>query len=272
MDIGKAAILGIVQGLTEFLPVSSSGHLVLGKHFLGLTQQGIEFEVFVHFGTLLAVVTIFWRDLIDIVKAFFSLFTPQFYKVGIRHQYQRNTNFKLLIFLIVATIPAAVIGLLFEDNIVSAFQNPKFTCAMLIVTALLLFLTLFVKRADQSLKAKNTVVMGFAQAMAILPGISRSGSTISAGLFLKVNGDTAARFSFLLAVPAILGATVLKIADLAQAGIDGNYFLVLAVGMISAYISGYLAIETLLGIVRRGKLYVFAPYCFILGLLGLIFI
>jgi len=272
MDIGKAAILGIVQGLTEFLPVSSSGHLVLGKYFLGLTEQGIEFEVFVHFGTLLAVVTIFWRDLVDLVKTFFSLFTPQFHKTGITRQYNRNTNFRLLVFLIVATIPAAVIGLLFEEDIVSAFQNPRFTCAMLLVTALLLFLTLFVKKADQSLKAKNTILMGFAQALAILPGISRSGSTISVGLFLKVDGDTAARFSFLLAVPAILGATILKTADLLQAGIDANYFLALAVGMITAYVSGYLAIETLLGVVRRGKLYVFAPYCFIIGLLGLILI
>jgi len=143
---------------------------------------------------------------------------------------------------------------------------------MLIVTAVILSLTFFTRQTEKPLGLMNTIIMGMAQAFAILPGISRSGSTISAGLFLKISGNEAARFSFLLAVPAIFGATLLQISDLVLSGINAEFILVLLMGTVSAYISGYLAIETLLGVVRRGKLYWFAPYCFIIGLVGLILV
>ncbi len=272
MDLGKAAILGVVQGLTEFLPVSSSGHLVLGKYILGLREQGIEFEVFVHFGTLLAVLTVFRQDIWSLIKTFFFMFTKQFHEQGLNCQYERNTHFRMLVFIIVASIPAALVGLIFEKRIEQIFSDPHFTCIMLLVTSVILFLTYFFKQDDKRLDMKNTFVMGIAQAMAILPGISRSGSTISTGLFFKVNGDDAARFSFLLAVPAIFGATILKSIDLIESGVGGDMFSALAVGMITAYVSGFIAIESLLAVVRRGKLYYFAPYCLAIGILGLIFI
>lgn len=280
MDVGKAVILGIVQGLTEFLPVSSSGHLVLGKYFLGLQEQGIEFEVFVHFGTLLAVFTIFRTDIFEMIKSFFSLFTPKFWDKGAKETYSTDANFRMLIFVVVGSVPAAIVGLLFEDKIETIFSSPHFASAMLIVTALILFLTLFVKQKNaaqpgegtSTLTFVNTFIIGIAQAFAILPGISRSGSTISVGLYQKVNGNEAARFSFLLAIPAVLGATILKSVELIESGIGGDMFIMLAAGMIASYISGFIAIESLLAIVGRGKLYWFAPYCLIIGVLGLIFI
>ncbi|MBN1479149.1 undecaprenyl-diphosphate phosphatase [candidate division KSB1 bacterium] len=272
MDIGKAVILGIVQGLTEFLPVSSSGHLVLGKHFLGLQEQGIEFEVFVHFGTLLAVLTIFRKEIFNLIMAFFKLFSPKVFSAGLDNYYRKSLDFRLLVYIIIATIPAAVIGLTFEDKIETAFHSPRFACSMLIITAVILFLTLFAKKGTAPLSLRNTLIIGIAQACAILPGISRSGSTISAGLYQNISGKEAARFSFLLAIPAILGATMIKAIEISVSGIGSDMLMVLAAGMIAAYVSGFVAIESLIAIVGRGKLYWFAPYCLIIGVLGLIFI
>ncbi len=272
MDVGKAIILGVIQGLTEFLPVSSSGHLVLGKYLLGLHEQGIVFEVFVHLGTLLAVFTVFWEDILNLIRAFFRLFTKSVQQAGVENYYANDDYFRLLLFIIIGTIPAAVVGLLFEDKISASFNEPRFASAMLIVTAFILFLTIFVKKTGKKLTMRNTFLMGVAQAFAIIPGISRSGSTISVGLYQQVAGDKAARFSFLLAIPAILGATVLKSVELVNSEISSDIFLILSAGMIASYISGFIAIESLLAIVRRGKLFYFAPYCLLLGILGLIFI
>jgi undecaprenyl-diphosphatase len=264
LGIVEAALLGLLQGLTEFLPVSSSGHLVLGKTLLGLPDQDIIFEVTVHFGTLLAVLTVFRDDIIRLIKAFFSL------PLGIGTKYRKNPDFRLLVFIAVATLPAVIAGLLFKPQIENAFNDSRLVCIMLIVTALILFSTLFQPRQKKPLGPGNTFLMGCAQALAILPGISRSGSTISTGLLLKVSGDEAARFSFLLSVPAILGATILEAKDVMVAGLSEELYLSLAVGMITSYLSGYIAIETLLGVVRRGKLFWFAPYCLLIGILGLL--
>jgi undecaprenyl-diphosphatase len=272
MEIVKSLILGIVQGLTEFLPVSSSGHLVLGKYLLGLQEQGIEFEVFLHFGTLLAVLTVFSKDILNLIKTFFVFFTPGFHKEGLPAQYAKKVDFRLLIFILAASVPAGLIGIAFEDKIEAIFGDPHSTSILLIVTSLILFLTYFAKKASHPLTFKNTFLIGIAQAVAILPGISRSGSTICTGLYQGVESTQAARFSFLLAVPVILGATLIKALDIIKIGISGHMFLFLAVGMFAAYISGLLAIQSMLAIVKRGKLYYFAPYCLILGILGLLFI
>ncbi len=267
MGIGHAFLLGILQGLTEFLPVSSSGHLVLGKYLFGLSEQGVAFEVFVHFGTLLAVLTAFSRQVWHLVLAFFRMFQQPPATL-----YKEDADFRMMFFIIIASVPAAIVGLAFKDQISGLFSNPRFACAMLIVTSVVLALTFFSGKIQTNLKPGNSILMGIAQAFAILPGISRAGSTISVGLFLKVDGSTAARFSFLMAIPAILGATVLEISHIFQGNLTDQQFITLTVGMISAYISGYLAIETMLNIVRRGKLYWFAPYCLLVGVLGLIFI
>ncbi len=269
MTVGQAIFLGIIQGLTEFLPVSSSGHLVLGQALLGIQEQNITFEVFVHFGTLLAVLTVFYRDVGNIVLAFFSkdLISP-----GPVEHYRRNANFRLAIYIIIGTIPAVIVGLFFKDFFEKSFNDPRLVCAMLIVTGLLLLSTLVPHRKRQGMGIINTFLIGIAQAFAILPGISRSGSTIVTGMHLKLDAVQAARFSFLLSIPAILGAALLEFMTILETGITLQNFLALAAGTIAAYISGYIAIESLLNIVRRGKLYMFAPYCIFLGILGLLLI
>lgn len=272
MGIGDAVVLGILQGLTEFLPVSSSGHLVLGKALLGIAEQGITFEVFVHFGTLGAVLTIFRKDVYNLITSFFVILKTVWSKEQITDRYRNDANVRLVIYILVATLPAVVVGLLFESQIETAFSSPRLVGVTLIITAALLLLSLIPAKKFKPLSFGNTLVMGFAQALAILPGISRSGSTISIGLVQKVSGDDAARFSFLLAVPAILGATILKVGDLFVTGIDSGFFWVLLVGTVSSYLSGYFAIESLLRIVRKGKLYLFAPYCLVLGIVALFFI
>ena len=270
MQVWKAIVLGIIQGLTEFLPVSSSGHLVLGKHLLGLSGTGIEFEVFVHFGTLLAVITVFRRDIREMMIVFFRLFTPSFYKNGVKQQYETNPVLRILVFIVVASIPAVFAGLALKDKIDVIFSSPRFASSMLLLTALILALTLWVKKSNNRLTLSNTFIMGMAQAFAILPGISRSGSTIAIGLLLKIDKKEAARFSFLLAIPAILGATLLETVDLINTGLSQQQLFQLVIGLIAAYLSGLFAIESLLAIVNRGKLYLFAPYCLLIGLLGLI--
>ena len=265
----KAAILGIIQGLTEFLPVSSSGHLVLGKALLGVEESGIAFEVFVHFGTLLAVVSVFWGDILKLFRAFIALFQPKTYQKGIQEIYTEDIHFRWLWYLLIATIPAVIVGLLFEDHIEVAFSNPRLVSVMLLITGIILLTTFFCKSTDRPMGLGRSIAVGFAQAFAILPGISRSGSTISTALFLRVGSEEAARFSFLLAVPAIAGATILKTVELLDMPLDDGFLLSLAVGTITAYISGYIAIKLLLGVVRRGKLYWFAIYCFLVGIIGL---
>ncbi len=272
MDLLNSLMLGILQGFTEFLPVSSSGHLVLAEHLLGFKEAGVAFEVTVHLGTLLAVITVFYKDLLRLIQTFFDLFKPRFYTVGLMEQYRRNADLRLMIFLIAASIPAAIVGLAFEDRIEAAFGDPRLTSLMLIVTAAVLALTALFRNRNRSLNLGNTFLMGVAQAVAVLPGISRSGSTISAGLYQGVDSNEAARFSFLLAVPAVLGAVLLQLVRVIQNGLGGLTPLVLIVGLVSAYLSGLLAIRSLLAVVRRGKLYWFAPYCLLMGILGHLFL
>jgi undecaprenyl-diphosphatase len=267
LEIYQAVILGLVQGFTEFLPVSSSGHLVLGKALFGIQEQGIAFEVFVHFGTLLAVVTVFFHELWNIILSPFT--SPGMFS-GLAKKYHSDSNFQMLIYLLIGTIPAGLIGVLYKSKIEQAFSNPKLTCIMLFCTGLVLLSTIKSWKGYKEVSLWKALVIGLAQAVAILPGISRSGSTISTGLHLKLNGEKAATFSFLLSVPAILGATILKFKDIIETGITSDLFILLAAGTIASYFSGYVAIESLLKIVRQGKLYWFAPYCLIIGLAGFI--
>ncbi len=267
MSLLHALILGLLQGFTEFLPISSSGHLVLAGHFLGVRDAGIVFEVFVHFGTLLAIVAVFHRDILNLVRAFFSLFDR---RLSWKTRYDTETDFRLMLYIVLATLPAVIVGLLFENKIEAAFENSRFVALALILTAILLGLTYYKRKGGKDLTLGNTLIMGIAQAMAIMPGISRSGSTISFGLFAGLRGDQAARFSFLLSIPAVLGATLLKVRDLAGMPVEGSYLLALAVGTIAAFLAGYVAIRWMLRILRHGNLYWFAPYCLLLGLLALL--
>jgi len=269
VNLLQALWLGVLQGVTEFLPISSSGHLVLGKAILGVHTAGVAYEVFVHFGTFLAILTIFWGDVWNTLKAVGrALRHPS---PGTWHEsYRKDPFFRLAILICLGTIPILVVGLLFEQEIEAAFSSPLFVSLALIVTGTFLLGTRWIKPHDTRFGMVRAFVIGVAQAFAILPGISRSGSTIAAAMYSGVERSEAARFSFLLVLPAILGATVLKGAELLQTGLPSQEALTLLVGTLAAYGSGAIALKWLLGVIRRGRLDRFAYYCYAIGLVGLI--
>lgn len=271
MTLLQAAILGLVQGLTEFLPVSSSGHLVLVEQLLHVQKSNdITFEVFVHFGTFLSVVAVFWKDIIAIIRSFFEAFVP--FRLN-KEYYREQEHFRLATYILVGSVPAAIVGLKYEDAISEAFTDPKLVAVMLVITGLILFLTGLVKPIEgKKVNFASALVIGIAQAVAVIPGISRSGSTISSALYQKIEPYHAARFSFLLSLPVIAGATLLKTKELIVNGGAAEGFPALFVGMVVAFASGYFAIKFLLRIMERGKLRWFSLYCLIVGVLGILFI
>jgi len=269
MSILQALLLGIVQGITEFLPISSSGHLVLGKALLGVHTEGVAFEVFGHFGTFLAILTIFWGDVWNILTAWgHALRHPSPGHWSLR--YREDPFFRLGVLICLGTIPAGVVGLLFEHEIEAAFTSPLFVSCALLVTGTILLGTRWTRPLDTSFGMVRALIIGAAQAFAILPGISRAGSTISAGMYAGVERSEAARFSFLLALPVILGAAVVEGKELLHTGVPSQQAMTLLVGTIAAYGAGAIALKWLLGVIRRGRLDWFAYYCYAVGLAGLI--
>lgn len=268
ITIVQAIILGIVQGLTEFLPVSSSAHLVFVTDILGL-QQNVAFDTLLHLGTLVAVVGYFWKDLVIIISSFFSSLLDIFrgrFKEGLS-----ETPFKKLSWLLlVGTIPAGLMGILLKNEFEALFNSILYVGIFLIITGLLLWGAERVKPGDKDVKDisfKNALVIGVAQGIAIAPGISRSGATIAAGLFSGLNRELAARFSFLLSIPAILGAALVQAKDITSFDVST---IVMIAGFVSAAIFGYLAIKLLLKIIKERSLMIFAYYCWIVGMSAII--
>ena len=271
MDVIQAIIIGIVQGLTEFLPVSSSAHLVFAQEFLGVNQPGIAFDVLLHFGTLIAVISYFFKDVLGMIKAFFSSIIDIFrgkFKEGFKEEPYK----KLAWMVIIGTIPIGIIGVLFSKEIEAVFSSLTIPAFFLLITGLLLYTSQRLNIANKDIKDSNlkeAIAVGISQAFALIPGLSRSGTTISAGLFMGMDKEFAAKFSFLLSIPAILGATVTQLDEIG-AGFDTNlfpYFL----GFLAAIISGYLAISILLKIIRKNNLDIFAFYCWIIGAAVLVY-
>ncbi|MGD8398871.1 MAG: undecaprenyl-diphosphatase UppP [Anaerolineae bacterium] len=264
MSLLQAIILGIVQGATEFVPVSSSGHLVLVPWFLGWESPGLVFDTMLHMGTLLAVLAYFWRDWWRLISAWLR---------GLVRRDWSDPDARLAWLLLAGTVPAAVIGFLFEDFFESLFAAPAWVSFFLLVTAALLAASEWLGRRAREidgLRWPDAVVIGLGQAAAIAPGISRSGATIAAGLGRGLARAAAARFSFLLATPIILGAGVFKMTDLLAAPDPLAQAPVLVAGFVAAAISGYACIWGLLRYLQRGRLYPFAVYCTVLGLTGLL--
>lgn len=271
MTIFEAIILGLVQGLTEFLPISSSGHLVLIRSFIEIkASNDIAFEVFVHFGTFLSVTAVFWRDILSITKEFLNVIR---HPLSVNSLYKNSEEFRLGIFIIVGCIPAGIVGVFFRESIEALFSSGKLTSLMLIMTGLILYITRFAKVLNSgNLSLVSSIGIGMAQAFAILPGISRSGATISTGLILGIKKELAARFSLLMSLPVILGATILKVYDLYLYPPNASLILAFTFGAIVAFISGYIAIRFLLDVLRKGKFLYFSYYCLIVGILGLLFL
>ncbi|HEB69515.1 MAG TPA: undecaprenyl-diphosphatase UppP [Desulfobulbus sp.] len=265
MSILQAVILGIVQGLTEFIPVSSSGHLVLVPHVLGWQfeqSQAFIFDVLVQWGTLLAVLIYFRRDLIEIGTAFCKGLTSG--------KPFASENARMGWYLIIATIPAVVVGLLCKDFIEAAFSNARTTGFFLLFTAVLLVVAEIVgkrKRTMDQITWFDALWIGCSQVLALLPGVSRSGATIAGGMIRDLDRSSAARFSFLMSVPVMLGAGVLAFKDLFALQTTDNFLLPLAIGFFAALVSGYIAIRWLIAYLSKHSLFIFAGYCLIIGLL-----
>lgn len=258
MDVIQSFLLGLLQGLTEFLPISSSGHLALAREFMdNELQTGIVFEVVVHFGTLGSIVLYYRKILGDIIKAAFRWIT---------HPHKpADKDERMVTFILISMIPAFIAGFALKDQIETIFSDPIIVGIMLMVTGVILFCTKFMKESEKDLTLKNSFIIGLAQAFAMIPGISRSGSTISAGLYLGLKRDEVANFSFLMVIPVIAGATLLQVLELIETGAEGALILNLAVAFLTAFISGYFALKYLIIILKKKGFHYFAYYCWLLG-------
>jgi len=262
--------LGIVQGLTEFLPVSSSGHLALAQQLLpGFSQPGVLFDVCLHLATALAVVIYFYQDLVGLLKRKAGGEVSVMSGGGALKQ----ADWKLMGAIVIATIPTGALGWLLKDRVESTFQQPIFVGGFLVITALMLFgADLAARWRKEFLQGQDpggwqSIVIGVAQGLAVFPGISRSGATISAGIFTGSRGDYAARFSFLCSVPAVLGAAMLSLWDerSAIAGFQAPELLAYGLGMLAALVAGYFSIGLMFKVVRRTRLSWFGIYCAVAG-------
>ena len=269
MDIFQAIIIGLVQGLTEFLPVSSSAHLIFAQQALGVGDVGLAFDVLMHVGTLVAVIVYFFNDIVNMIKGFL-LSLVDLKDGNFIREIKKDPYKKLAWLTILATIPVGVVGVLFNDIIESMFQGLTIPAFLLLVTGCLLYVSqrMNTGRIDvRNMTIKEALIMGCGQALAIVPGLSRSGTTIAAGLFAGLDKEFAAKFSFILSIPAILGAAVFQLKDLSGGNIEIGACIA---GFVVAVISGYLAISVLLKIVREKSLDIFAYYCWIVGIIVLI--
>lgn len=266
MDIVQSFILGLVQGLTEFLPISSSGHLVILQHLMGFKKPMLFFDIMLHLGTLGAVIAVFWQDLkkigqeeiLPLLKGFCN-------NPGLLSALSRA---RMTLLIMLATIPTGLIGYLFKEPLESLFASTYAVGFALCFTGTLLWFTKYCKKKDATLKTYQALLIGLAQGIAITPGISRSGTTIATGLFLGLSGELAARFSFLLSIPAILGAVSLELSSSTIS--THTPFLPTLLGTLTAALMGYLALRYLLKVISHGKLYHFSYYCWLLGALALV--
>jgi undecaprenyl-diphosphatase len=260
-------LLGVVQGLTEFLPVSSSGHLVIVQSlFEGFHQPGVLFDVMLHFGTLLAVVFFFRKDIGSILMALLPG-AADGQKGDVPVAVLRNTA----LCICAGTVVTGIIGIAFEETVSRLFNSARMAAVMLLVTGLLLFIAARIRtplRTEKDMTVRDGILMGFVQGIALIPGISRSGATIAAGMMLKMTGETAARFSFLLSVPAILGAMVLEIMKYSES-IPRSDIPVYGAGTAAAAVVGFFTLNLLFFMIKERKLSVFAYYCWFVGIAAL---
>ena len=249
----EALILGIVQGLTEFLPVSSSGHLEIGKVILGVNaEKSLIFTVVVHGATVLSTIVIFRKDIWNLLKGLFA--------------FKWNSETQYVAKIVISMIPVLILGFTYAEELESLFTgNMALVGSMLLVTALLLTFSYYAKQREKNISYADSLIIGIAQALAVLPGVSRSGATISTGLLLKNKKDGIARFSFLMVLVPIIGANFKDLIDGKLSSNSDVSVTALIVGFLAAFISGLLACNWMIGIVKKGKLIYFAIYCFVIG-------
>lgn len=266
MDTLQAVLLGLLQGLTEYLPVSSSGHLVIASHLLGVdADQNLSFTIVVHVATVLSTIVILWREIWWILRGLF--------------EFKMNDATRYAISIVISMIPIGIVGVFFKDKVEAVFGSGIFVVGvMLCVTALLLAFAYYARpRAKESVSYVDALIIGLSQALAVLPGLSRSGTTIATGLLLGNKKETMAQFSFLMVIPPILGEALLDgiklMGDTAETmAVSTISPVALFAGFAAAFLSGCLACKWMINIVRKGKLLWFAIYCGLAGILSLIFL
>ena len=261
MNYFQAILLGVVQGLTEFLPVSSSGHLVLFQHFLKLEGDMLVFDIFLHFATLLAVIVVFRSKIMSLATGALADLKQGTENTGLSDRIMQSKNIRYILAIVLGTVPAVLIGFTLKDTFESLFSSMIPVLFALTLTGCILIATLWKKAGNREIGIRTGVLIGIAQAMAIMPGISRSGSTISTAIFLGIRRSEAGEFSFLLSLPAIMGATLLAVLDLRETGLDPSQFGLYFAGMLAAFLSGLVSLKLLMAIVRRGKIAWFGFYC-----------
>ena len=259
----QALLLGIIQGLTEYLPVSSSGHLAIGAYLFGVDgEENLTFTVAVHVATVLSTLVILWKEVVWIFNGLFKM--------------KMNDETRYVLNIIVSMIPVGIVGVFFKDYVEEVFGSGLFIVGcMLLVTASLLAFSYYAKpRQKEEISVRDAFIIGLAQAAAVMPGLSRSGSTIATGLLLGNKKEKLAQFSFLMVIPPILGEALLDVVKAAKGGAEaavGDISLTaLAVGFVAAFVAGCLACKWMVNIVKRGKLVYFAIYCAIVGVLTII--
>lgn len=260
----QALLMGIFQGLTEYLPVSSSGHLAIAGEFLGVEDPDkvMSFTVAVHVATVLSTIVVLWREIVWILQGMVKM--------------KWNDEWRYAVNILISMIPVGVVGLLFKDQIEAAFQGLTIVGICLMITASLLAFSYFAKpRQKETITPLHAFIIGLAQAIATLPGLSRSGSTIGTGLILGNKKESLAQFSFLMAIPPILGMALLDVKDMLELGVDeamaGISASALAIGFVAAFVTGCIACKWMINLVKRGKMIYFAVYCAVVGAAVLIY-
>jgi undecaprenyl-diphosphatase len=267
MTILQSIILGIIQGLTEFLPISSSGHLILAQNLFDIKEAGLTFDIALHLGTFLALILFFWRDWLNLFYGFFRSIK--------KWNWKNDPDQRLFYLLVIATIPGIVFGALLESKAETVFRSTYLVLIMLFVVGLLFLIVEKIAKKIRELKQltlKDSLIIGFAQSLAIIPGVSRSGITISAGLLSGMKRESAARFSFLLATPIILGAGLYSFSKIFDQGANGTGWISIIVGFLTAAIVGFLAIKYLLLYLKNHTLNIFAYYRFFLVAIIIIYL
>lgn len=262
IELLKYLFLGLIQGITEPIPVSSSGHLVLFEHFFGLQISGLSFEVLVNFASLLAVLFIYRSDLIQLTKNSVS------YLVVSNKTESMKKDFYFVLYLIIGTIPAGIIGILFQDQIAAIFKGVRVIGFTLIITGIALWLIRNLKgsKGDGELTLKDSIIIGLSQAVALIPGISRSGATIVSSMALGTKRETALKFSFFLYIPVSVGGMILSLSDLIHDPRMGELFLPYTLAFIASLVASYFSLKWFINIMQKGKLGYFSIYCFVVGI------
>ena len=272
MTLWMAIVLGLVQGVAEFLPISSSGHLSLLQHFFGLEEIDALYNILLHFATLIAVFVVYWRDVADMVVEFFRMIGSLFIREEGRTRGNPPEARRMVLLLVLGTLPLFLV-LPFDDAVEGLGTNPVFVSAMLLVTGCILFLSDRYgggRKTGRTATVKDVLLVGVAQGAATIPGLSRSGTTISAGMALGFERNFAVRFSFLLSLPAVLGATLLKVVKVMGAGeVDTALLPMYLTGMAVAGVVGYFSISLVKLLASKGKFGMFAYYCWIAGAVSL---